>query len=435
MLERVKNMDDKTLLGVLAKEMNLKNAAFKKEGGVWGDVVPGAPSGLVVDDDSFKTHVVETHTNMDAAADAAAEALKTATTREEKTQVIEKALKAAGASNNTKAVVIRRIVKEHPGARRLLREIRGGGKTAEVVKNAVKDAVAEKGGDVATGKLSCNVGDEVLAQYCRFKGPSPTVGKLGKAKIVAIHSNNTLTVNWASGQTDCRNILPYQAGVGKPDRKLCGKIPDSCTPKDKTGVEKKVGKFGRCLASSQCQSGMYCCPYFKSCLPNDGTPLSGNWLKEHDKERFDMIYGAKRPCKKSWCDVCGVRGEKPTLGLCNSFSMNGKEGFKTTDGSFWQAYDPTNKRCACQAAFLEKWRLGQWVVDIGGAPTCDSDPVAVRAEDVKKSLQEKLKSATSVEEKKAVIKKLGAKATTADAKKIIAKEGMKEEVSFQQKFC
>jgi len=45
---------------------------------------------------------------------------------------------------------------------------------------------------------------------------------------------------------------------------------DACL--EKGSCEKSVAKCGHCLYNSQCEDGMYCCPYMKKCVIHGGTP-------------------------------------------------------------------------------------------------------------------------------------------------------------------
>ena len=181
--------------------------------------------------------------------------------------------------------------------------------------------------------------------------------------------------------------------MGKPPvgpRVTCGDVMESCTPKDTSGQEHLVGKYGRCLYKAQCQAGMYCCPYMKACLPSDGTAMDPKWLKKNDPERYRMVYGKDRPCKNWFCDICereGQRGgKKAPMGLCSGVfkSVNRtketKPAFQTIAKPHLnpplQAYDPSHPLCHCQKKFIQLWKDGLWVKDVSGKGTCPTDPIA-----------------------------------------------------------
>ena len=204
-------------------------------------------------------------------------------------------------------------------------------------------------------------------------------GMIYMATIVSVNTNNTLTVDWQDGGVNCRHILPYQAG--KPPtghRVTCGDVPDSCTPTTATGNVSLVQKFGRCLLRSQCAPGNYCCPYLKTCLPNDGTQLDANWVKKYDRERYEMIYGSDRPCKQNYCDICKRHQPKAPMGLCSGVSVgtHGEKKIQTVAKPTYKvaAFDLEHAMCHCQEKFLKMWEAGQWVENIGGKPTCPTDP-------------------------------------------------------------
>ena len=88
---------------------------------------------------------------------------------------------------------------------------------------------------------------------------------------------------------------------------------------------------------------------------------------------YDMIWGGGRSCKESWCPVCHPK-DNVSPGLCSANFTTGT--FRTEKGSGFEAFDPTHPDCDCQSPFIDLWRVGQWVKDLKGFPTCRTDPRA-----------------------------------------------------------
>lgn len=137
-------------------------------------------------------------------------------------------------------------------------------------------------------------------------------------------------------------------------------IPDSCTPSP------LVPDNGRCIFSFQCASG-FCCPFFKSCLGNDGyTPLASDAV-EADALRKKMMwtsaYGGEADCGKSsdqTCDVCAMRecSQAMTCDMCSE--VNGQPLFEGNDWGMpaWNIADP---KCGCHPDFVAAFQAGTWV--------------------------------------------------------------------------
>ena len=117
-------------------------------------------------------------------------------------------------------------------------------------------------------------------------------------------------------------------------------------------------------------------------MSNSGGAFQGNWARDNDQIRYNMVWGNNKHCSDSSCDICGIRpgqtgaGADP-MGLCNGLSMNGVMTFYQTYDASWggmQAFDPSHSMCNCHPLFVQMLLAGTWVEDVGTTPTCASDP-------------------------------------------------------------
>lgn len=145
-------------------------------------------------------------------------------------------------------------------------------------------------------------------------------------------------------------------------------IPNSCTPSP------LVPDNGRCLFSYQCASG-FCCPFFKSCLGDDGyEPLSADAVAA-DPLRKKMMwtpeYGGEATCGSDTgsCDICAMRG-CTTCDQC--ITVDAGDGAKPmlegNDFNF-PPYDIADPGCKCHADFIAAFKAGTWVEGCGGGAT------------------------------------------------------------------
>eukprot|EP00747_Dinoflagellata_sp_TGD_P162549 gnl/TRDRNA2_/TRDRNA2_180256_c0_seq1.p1 gnl/TRDRNA2_/TRDRNA2_180256_c0~~gnl/TRDRNA2_/TRDRNA2_180256_c0_seq1.p1 ORF type:complete len:345 (-),score=59.96 gnl/TRDRNA2_/TRDRNA2_180256_c0_seq1:209-1243(-) len=129
-------------------------------------------------------------------------------------------------------------------------------------------------------------------------------------------------------------------------------IPGACVPSP------KVPDNGRCLFGDQCASG-FCCPFFKSCLGNEGyTPLPYEVVKE-DPIRFEIMWAPE--CGDSGCDVCDMRDGSAGF-MCKEVDMGNGAGPVLAGNPFGlDPYDITNPECKCDDRFNAAFLAGTWV--------------------------------------------------------------------------
>jgi hypothetical protein len=150
-------------------------------------------------------------------------------------------------------------------------------------------------------------------------------------------------------------------------------IPDSCTP------DPLVPDNGRCLFSYQCASG-FCCPYFKSCLGDNGYEPLPQSAVEADPLRLKMMYtseyGGEATCGSAngICDVCDMRdcSQQQTCDMC--ITVDAGDGAKPMlEGNDYNfpPYDIGDEKCRCHADFVAAWEAGTWVEGCsgGGSPS------------------------------------------------------------------
>merc|ERR1719161_2528721 len=157
--------------------------------------------------------------------------------------------------------------------------------------------------------------------------------------------------------------------------KTMDEIPGACTPSP------LIADNGRCMFSYQCASG-FCCPFFKSCLGDNGyTPLSADAVMA-DPLRMKMMwtseYGGEADCGKAadqTCDVCDMRecSSMQTCDMC--ITVDAGEGPKPmlegNDFNF-PPYDIADPKCKCHADFIAAFQAGTWVEGCaasGGSPS------------------------------------------------------------------
>ena len=219
------------------------------------------------------------------------------------------------------------------------------------------------------------------AVWCQYDASDASKGRLREGTIASMNATH-VTMNWGGGFASCDSMPRYM--VGKPPgsgRVACAQIPDSCAPSVRGATN------ARCLHSGQCVDGHYCCPFFKTCMSNSGGAFQGNWARDNDPIRYNMVWGNNKHCSGSSCDICGIRpgqtgaGADP-MGLCNgltlmtgaSLQMTFYQTYDDSMGFPMQAFDPSHSMCNCHPLFVQMLLNGTWVEDVGTTPTCPSDP-------------------------------------------------------------
>eukprot|EP00746_Dinoflagellata_sp_MGD_P142426 gnl/MRDRNA2_/MRDRNA2_75388_c0_seq2.p1 gnl/MRDRNA2_/MRDRNA2_75388_c0~~gnl/MRDRNA2_/MRDRNA2_75388_c0_seq2.p1 ORF type:complete len:225 (+),score=47.32 gnl/MRDRNA2_/MRDRNA2_75388_c0_seq2:89-763(+) len=151
--------------------------------------------------------------------------------------------------------------------------------------------------------------------------------------------------------------------------KTMDEIPDSCTPSP------LVPNNGRCMFSYQCASG-FCCPFFKSCLGDNGyEPLSPDAVMAdplRKKMMYTAEYGGEASCGKdpsAVCDVCDMRECSAAMTCDMCITVDAGDGAKPMlEGNDYNfpPYDIGHEKCRCHADFVKAFEAGTWVEACGG---------------------------------------------------------------------